>query len=255
MKEKVLLILVDGMRPDAMTGLPAVQKLQSESAWTMTAATVFPSVTLPCHMSLFHSVDPQRHGVTTNFYTPQVRPVSGLCEQLKAAKKRSAFFYDWEPLRDLARPDSLSCSFYLNGHENLNSRHTVAQSALSYVQSGAPDFVFFYIGLPDTVGHSSGWMKEPYLDAVRRSWDTVETVMAALPSDYTAIITADHGGHDQSHGTELPEDMTIPVLMHGPRFTPGQLARKVSIKDIAPTITDLLGAEKAPEWEGHSLLT
>ena len=40
-------------------------------------------------------------------------------------------------------------------------------------------------------------------------------------TDYDVILTADHGGHDRIHGTELPEDMTIPVLMQGPDFAPG----------------------------------
>ena len=36
-------------------------------------------------------------------------------EQLKAAGKTSAFFYDWEELRDLSRPASLSYSFFASG--------------------------------------------------------------------------------------------------------------------------------------------
>ena len=68
MSEKVVLILVDGMRPDGMLkcGHPFVEELMKKSSYSLTAKTVFPSVTLPCHMSLFHSVDPDRHGVTTN---------------------------------------------------------------------------------------------------------------------------------------------------------------------------------------------
>ena len=72
--------------------------------------TVFPSVTLPCHMSMFHSVPPQRHGVLSNTYTPQVRPVSGLFDQAKMAGKTTAMFYGWEQLRDLGRPGSMTYS-------------------------------------------------------------------------------------------------------------------------------------------------
>ena len=68
MAEKVILILADGMRPDAMMtcGHPFVQKMKEMSTYSLSAQTVFPSVTLPCHVSLFHSVDPTRHGTTTN---------------------------------------------------------------------------------------------------------------------------------------------------------------------------------------------
>lgn len=55
---KVLLILSDGMRPDGLEGHPAVARLMREGSYSLRARTVMPSVTLPCHMSLFHSVDP-----------------------------------------------------------------------------------------------------------------------------------------------------------------------------------------------------
>ena len=110
--KKVLLILCDGMRPDAIDGLETVKSLQSKSSYTLNAQTVFPSMTLPCHMSLFHSVKPDRHGVTTNIYTPQVRPVNGLAEVLKQAEKRCAMMYSWEQLKDITRPGSLSWAYY-----------------------------------------------------------------------------------------------------------------------------------------------
>ncbi len=56
--EKVILILIDGMRPDALVecGNDYVECLKKESSYTFDARSVFPSVTLPCHISLFHSV-------------------------------------------------------------------------------------------------------------------------------------------------------------------------------------------------------
>ena len=90
---RTVLIVVDGMRPDAIAAMPRVQKLLKNASYTMTATTVMPSVTLPCHMSLFHSVDPSRHGTTTNTYAPQVRPINGLCEVLLNHKKTCAFLY------------------------------------------------------------------------------------------------------------------------------------------------------------------
>ena len=84
---KTLVIIVDGMRPDAIADHPIAKKIMEKSAYTLNARTVMPSVTLPCHMSLFHSVDPTRHGTTTNTYMPQVRPINGICETLFNAGK------------------------------------------------------------------------------------------------------------------------------------------------------------------------
>ena len=84
---KVLLILSDGMRPDGLDAHPAAARLMREGSYTLRARTVMPSVTLPCHMSLFHSVDPGRHGILTNTYVPQVRPVTG-CLLYTSGRKR-----------------------------------------------------------------------------------------------------------------------------------------------------------------------
>ena len=110
--KKVQLILVDGMVPESLSacGNPYAMELLSKSLYTLNAQTVMPSVTLPCHMSLFHSVDPTRHGITTNFYMPQVRPVNGLFEQLKG--KKCGIFYNWEELRDLSRPGSDTVAWF-----------------------------------------------------------------------------------------------------------------------------------------------
>lgn len=252
---KVLLVLLDGMRPDAIGDIPQVQAMIREGASTLEAQTVFPSVTLPCHMSLFHSVDPARHGTTTNIYMPQVRPVDGLCEMLKAAKKRSAFFYNWHELRDLARPGNLAYEHYLEGHVLGWEQTTtlLCDSAIDHIRKYAPDFTFFYTGLPDETGHAKGWMSPEYLEALRYSWKEVGRLTDSLPEDYTVIVIADHGGHDRTHGTTMPEDMTIPVFLKGKDFPAGSKLQNVSIKDIAPTVAALLGADPAVEWEGKPL--
>ena len=62
MNNKVILISIDGMRPDGLLncGNAYVEELKKIASYTFDAKTVFPSVTLPCHMSLFHSVPPER---------------------------------------------------------------------------------------------------------------------------------------------------------------------------------------------------
>ena len=258
MNRKVLLILADGMRADALAacGNPFVDEFLRESAYTLRARTVMPSVTLPCHMSLFHSVTPQRHGILSNTYTPQVRYVAGLFDHLCEAGKRCAFFYDWEELRDLSRPGAVEYSQYMHGHR-LPSEQTMrrnAESAVAYIQECAPDFVFLYFGHPDTTGHDRGWMSPEYKRAVYDVWSHIRQIVAALPEEYAVIVTADHGGHDRIHGLELDEDMTIPFVLHGAGIPAGEIGGDVNIIDIAPTIVKLLGVDAYEDWDGKSLL-
>ena len=97
-------------------------------------------------------------------------------------------------------------------------------------------------------------MSEEYMRSLDNSWENMERIINALPSDYSVIITADHGGHDRTHGTEMPEDMTIPIIMLGNGIDTAGDISGANIKDIAPTITKLLGVEPDPDWEGKSLI-
>lgn len=253
---KVLLILVDGMRPDALVDIPYMEKMKTMGSYTMDATTVFPSMTLPCHLSLFHSVDPMRHGTTTNTYAPQVRPIDGLFEVLDRGKKKSAMFYSWEQLRDVSRPGSISysCLHRCRGITDGSSARICTKNAIEYIRENDPDFTFLYIHYPDDTGHREGWMGESYMKAIKESWEMIEKIMSTLPEDYTVLITADHGGHDRTHGLDIPEDMTIPMFFYGKDFKPGEVLHDVNLKDLAPTIAKLLDVETPEEWEGKSLV-
>lgn len=99
MENKVVLVLVDGMRPDGVCeyGEPYLQDLAAQSSASFAAATVFPSITLPCHTSLFFGVDPQRHGVLTNEWRPFARPFDSLGDWLQGALKRWPCFTTGNP--------------------------------------------------------------------------------------------------------------------------------------------------------------
>lgn len=259
MQEKVLLILVDGLRPDSIPLCDdgTFERFYRGGTYSLSASTVFPPVTLPCHMSLFHSVDPDRHGVTTNTFVPQNHPIEGLVDRLYAHGKRTAFFYTWEQLRDLTLAGkSLHYSWFLHQRTEdfpmLEQRET--REAIRYIQEFAPDFVFLYLGGTDEVGHKYGWMSQEYLQEVKAASDCIREICAALPSEYAVIVTADHGGHDRNHGENIPEDMTIPITFHGSRFQQGRELPNLNIKDIAPTIAALLGVEPSSDWEGKSIL-
>ena len=263
MSSKVLLILIDGMRPDALekAGHPFIEELKKHSRYTYNEQTVMPSVTLPCHMSLFHSVTPQRHGILSNVYTPQVRPINGLIDTLwSAGKKRCGMFFNWEQLRDLSRPGMLIDSFFAAGHINgvkytwERANNMVTEAAIKALAEDNLDFAFIYMGYVDEAGHANGWLSDEYIKAVNQSWDCIEKIVRRYGDEYTIFVTADHGGHDRSHGTDMPEDMTVPLFIYNKAYESSQLEGEVSIIDIAPTIAGILGVAPDEDWEGKNLL-
>ncbi len=252
---RVILVMIDGLRPDAIAraNTPTLHHIIANGAHTLNARSVMPSVTLPCHTSIFHSVPPERHGITTNLWTPMARPLPGLIEVAKDADKRCAFFTNWEELRDLNRPGGLFMSFMINESYNLDDGdRLVTDAALPHL--GAMDFSFVYLGTVDSAGHFYGWMSDEYLRQVERADAELGRIVAALPSDAALIVQADHGGHDRFHGTDMPEDMTIPWLIYGNGIRKGHaIQRAVSLLDTAPTVAKLLDLKTPREWEGASV--
>jgi predicted AlkP superfamily pyrophosphatase or phosphodiesterase len=245
------------MRPDGMikARTPVMDKLMQSGAYTLTAKTVMPSMTLPCHMSLFHSVLPERHGVTSNIYTPQVRPVPGLFELLQGAGLKAVMFHSWDELRDVARPGSVHTSFYLKDPQEADGpgETLLVEMAVSWLSQNAFDFAFVYLGYLDMVGHAYSWMSERYLQAIEHADACIGRVLESLPANTTILVTSDHGGHDQTHGTPSPEDMTIPFMMVGEDIQKGHL-ENVNITDIAPTIAKRLELKAPKVWIGKALL-
>jgi predicted AlkP superfamily pyrophosphatase or phosphodiesterase len=254
--KKVVLFLVDGMRPDGLVqaNTPVMDKLMESGAYTLNARTVMPSMTLPCHMSLFHSVLPERHGVTTNIYTPQVRPVPGLFEVIHGAGLKAVMFHSWDELRDLARPGSIHTMLYSKDPQEVEGtgETPLIDMTVTWLSQNAFDFAFVYLGYLDVVGHAYGWMSERYLQAVAHADACIGRVLAVLPEETTILVTSDHGGHDQTHGTPSVEDMTIPFMMVGANIPKCQL-ENVTITDIAPTIAKLLELKPPKEWIGITI--
>ena len=257
MKEKVILICIDGMRPDGFLacGNPFINKLMEVSSYSLESQCVFPSSTLPCHMSMFHSVPPERHGILSNTYVPMVRPVSGLFEQIKLMGGISDMYYGWEPLRDISQPKSLARSAFIRARGEDDTDTKLTDITIQRLCADKPDFVFLYLVETDEKGgHDNGWMSEPYIHCINVAIENVKRVYEQAHEDYTIIITADHGGHDRIHGTTMKEDMTIPMFFIGKHFEPGKELKDISILDLAPTIAAIMGVPKAPEWEGKSLI-
>ena len=256
MENKVILISIDGMRSDGLQscGNAYLKTLEKTCAYTYSASSMIPSVTFPCHFSMTHSVTPERHGILTNTYVPQVRPVKGVFERVNESGGVCAMFYGWEPLRDIASPGALKFATYINAYMEESSDTVLTDEAIKTISKHKPDFAFLYMVETDEKGgHDNGWMSAEYLRRVSTGIDNVKRIIEAFGNEYSVIIMADHGGHDRSHGTQMKEDMTIPLFFYGKEFTAGEIKEPLSLLNIAPTITKIIGIEPAPEWEGTSV--
>jgi predicted AlkP superfamily pyrophosphatase or phosphodiesterase len=248
-----VLVLIDGVRPDAFSAVdcPNIDALRARGASTLQATSLMPSVTLPCITSILHSLQPQDHSVMTNDWVELARPVPGLIDLAHEAGLFTASFYNWEPLRDLSRPGSLSLSIFFRNSHDPDGDQILAEQAAHLIRTEEDSFSFVYFGTLDAVGHTHGWMSDEYLTQLARVDVALGTLLSALPADTTVLVQADHGGHGFVHGTEAPEDMLIPWIIAGPGIRRGyEIQGPVSLLDTAPTLAQALGIDPHPEWEG-----
>lgn len=266
MSKRVIIALMDGVRPDAIAacGHPFFEKLKSESSFCVEGRTVAPPRAFPAHISLFTSVGPEKHGILTNDIRPFPTAYSGLMQILREAGKQTAAVVIWEQLCSVGRSEDINRLDFCDGLalENLSpelAREIQARwaaRAANIIRSEEFDFLFFQYEMADTVGHRFGWMSEAYLEAVRFTADCMERLYEAMKPEDQFILLSDHGGHDFDHfDADCPEDMTIPIFCAGSLFPAGRACTGWSLLDIAPTICACLGVEPQSQFEGTSLLT
>lgn len=236
-KVRVVIISIDGLRPDAIpqAPMPNVQALAQRGAYTFGAQTIFPPATLPSHTSMLTGQPPEVHGVLWNDYEPARGTITTttIFAQAHTAGLRTVMVVGKEKFKHFEVPDTLDAFvFALNGDNEV------------LMQAAQQDFDLMLVHLPNTdyFGHSTGWMSPVYLFQLTRTDERLGAFLNALPEDVAVILSADHGGWGLTHGQNNPEDMTIPWILAGPGVKPNYaITGAVSTMDTAATALYLLG--------------
>ncbi len=256
--QRVLIITLDGARPDALAiaDTPVFDTLWQQGAYTWEAQTVEPSVTLPTHCSLFYGATPTEHGVMSNEWPdPYARPVPSLLEVCHDHGMSTAAVYGWPPLQSLIPAEAVDFTDFT--HEYVSDVLATGEGAVEIIRSNGPAAMFLYLAQPDTDGHGSGWMSDEYIRAIelcdRATGMALDAIATNGHLEQTVVaVVADHGGHEHRHGTDMPEDMTIPWILSGPGVCRGvELAGPVVIHDTAPTVAKVLGLPIPEQWSGR----
>jgi hypothetical protein len=258
---RVVVVLADGLRPDAITPshMPSLDALGREYTMALRARTVRPSTTVAALTSLATGLAPQTHGFTEPGLAflgrlTQLRPVA---RELARAGHPSTIVAHELPVVERSVVGALATAA---GIGRLAGRGRTARDiavaaheALAAQQYGV---VFAYFNECDQAGHRAGWMSDEYLTAASEI-DGGIGMLADLAEDSLLIVLADHGGggvNPRDHGEPHPVNDHIPVVLAGPMVTRRhQLTRAVSLLDVPPTLLWWLGVEIPASYEGRVL--
>ncbi len=261
----VVVVSVDGLRPDATEAYaaPTIQRLMREGSYTLDARTIEPSKTLPSHTSMLTGLTPDKHHVLWNTVVTADADAISLPNVFSVARQhgyRTAAFFSKAKFQPLQLPGTLDYTQAPGGLAGRwSSRHTV-RDVTTYLADEKPNLLFVHLTDPDAAGHRYGWMTPEYGEAVLRADEAIGDLVAIAERTFghdnvSFIVTADHGGHGTDHGSDDPQDVTIPWIAWGRGVHPGELsAAHVRTMDTAATTLWLLGLEPPDDWAGRPVV-
>ena len=250
---RVLILSIDGLRPDliSLAPMPNLMNFMQTGAYSLTAQTVRPSVTLVSHASMLTGYCPADHGVNWNDYIPENGYALGtdLFDIVHEAGLETWMFVGKRKLEQVTEPSSLTGFTFVNDRDLVVAERLISEFPENF------SVLFVHFAMPDAMGHQYGWLSPEQLSVSFRADEAFANLLAALDarnlrSETLIIVTADHGGHETSHGSSLPEDMTIPWIDSGPGIRPGPLSTTVHTMDTAATAAFALGLEAPSDWDG-----
>lgn len=126
------------------------------------------------------------------------------------------------------------------------------------INSDIYDLIVANFANPDMVGHTGN------IEATIRAIQTVDHCVNELVTNFTArggavIITADHGNAEEVINLDTGEIDTehslnpVPLMIAGTNLRPQKL-QYGALKDVTPTILDIMGVPKPAEMTGLSLI-
>ena len=249
----MLILSIDGLRPEviSLAPMPNLLSLMQTSAYSLSAQTILPSATLPSHASMLGGYCPDVHGVNWNDYIPENGYAFGtdLFDIAHAAGLETWMFVGKEKLQQVTEPESLTGFVFGSYRDSELADQLIAEFPANF------GVLFVQFALVYGMGHVHGWLSPEQLSVAFRADEAFGKILAELDTrglrnETLMIITADHGGHDTSHGSSRPEDMTIPWIASGPGVRPGALTTTVHTMDTAATAAFALGLQAPADWDG-----
>ncbi|MHB1156389.1 MAG: alkaline phosphatase family protein [Phycisphaerales bacterium] len=222
---RVLIVSIDGMRPDAMlrADTPVMRRLMREGTFTMWARTTAMSVTLPSHTSMLTGVTPERHGIIWNKDIPpeemKYPAFPTLFELAKKTGYSTAMIAGKSKFTALNKPGTID--FVHLPDQAKGGDVEVGDAAVRVIAEHQPQVLFVHFSDADTFGHKFGWGSHEQLRVIANADKQLGRVLdtmkqANVLSQTLIIVTADHGGQGKTHGPDDPRSRHIPWIAAGP---------------------------------------
>lgn len=244
---KVLLIGIDGTRPDALANAntPNFDALKPGGAYTGNAVTGNISFSGPGWSSMLTGVWCDKHGVISNeFINPNFDEYPSVVSRVEASNPelRTVSIAHWAAINEQIIEDVADLKV------TTSTDVEVRDQAISELQkTETADFLLLHFDDVDYAGHDCCYSPEDldYREAIETVDSLIGPVIDALKNrptfadeNWLILSSTDHGGGGfipNQHGADVPEDRTIFVLANAlSNSTQGSAGNSGSVRRSKP---------------------
>ena len=221
---------------------------------------------MPSHTSLFTGLDVKNHKNILNdsnkinklLDQKEYLPIDTIFTHGEQNDLRTTFICGKNKLRFLIKPapeNTILCYDIYNDRNSNIQNITTTFTEIFKADKNKINFIHF--PEPDLSGHTYGWMSDKYIESLKKVDIEIQKLIkliqnVMLDKNYLLIITADHGGTENTHGSSIKEHMTIPWIAVGNSVKKNyKIKRTIKIYDTAPTILHFLNIKIPDSLDGQ----
>lgn len=271
-ERKVLVLGIDGLRPDALAAArtPHLDGLIRDGCYSDAAQGEDLTFSGPNWATILHGVHRDRHRVTSNDYkNHRLKDHPDFLARLEKHDPDlvTVRLTTWDELHRNQPTGADIDQFHDYSKDDGDRKVTEHAAALLAGRhprvKDDPDAVFVYWGNVDEAGHAHGFHPETkeYLAAIEVVDGYVGRLLKAIRSrpraareDWLVVMTSDHGGSaDGKHSGGTPEKRTIPFLVSGRSVAKGTPFPAPKNVDVSRTVLAFMGVPDDPALDGRAV--
>jgi len=270
---KLLLIGIDGCRPDALRAARTPHLDALAEAGKLVEGTLILSpryrrsntVSGPGWSSILTGVWADKHGVHDNsFQGKQYDRFPHFFQRLKQHDPDcfTASLVTWAPIHEhiVAGADLSRVLEGAEKNDHAGADLLAAREAADILREAKTTAVFAYFGQVDETGHRKGFHPTvpEYVQAIERVDAHVGTLVDAVRArpryaeeEWLFLVGTDHGGRGTDHGGghDVPEILETFLIVSGPSVDRSAIAGPTYMVDLPVTALVHLGVAIDPRWQ------
>jgi hypothetical protein len=234
--DHVIIVLVDGARPDLIPNISGFDFLKKNGIIYSNAHAITPTYSVPARAAIATGLPHELTGVSSNWYNKGYLGIPNIFSLAKEKGLSTGAIGD----SSIKMLFGKYLDFYFNvsevpGHMNRSTEIFLNLATI-------PNLLWIGFADIDEAGHAYGASSNAYKDALNKASDLLLKIIQRVDDKTLLIVLSDHGHLDRGgHGGIEKEVMSIYLALYSKNLSPKVVLREVSYASIAPTVAYVLG--------------